>query len=79
MKRPELRQFQDRVAPKWFGEWIAQHGNMAEGRVRSLAETASIMNASGRYERQMTASEVLRIERRALLKLKVRLAPLVKS
>ncbi len=66
------RQFQDRVPPAGFMRRVA-HGNMDEFRVLSLQQVADILNSTGRGDRVLSASDVLRIERSALRKLRARL------
>lgn len=52
--------------------WVMTSGNLGPFRVRSLAETAQIMNLSGLYPRRLQAKDVLRIERQALSKIRKR-------
>ena len=49
---------------------------LSGGRVRSLAEVAQILNASGKYQRKLSPSDVLTIERQAIQKLRIRLGGL---
>ncbi len=60
------------------GDALAATGSalLAGGRVRSLAEVAQILNASGKYQRKLSPSDVLTIERGALAKIRIRLGGL---
>ena len=53
------------------------HGNLEPYRVRSLEETAEILNQSGHYPRKLKRKDVLRIENQALKKVRIRLAVLL--
>lgn len=52
------------------------HANLQAGRVISLAETAVIINASHKYDRALSASDVQRIESSALKKIRARMGRL---
>ena len=60
------------------GDTLAASGTalLSGGRVRSLAEVAQILNASGKYQRKLSPSNVLAIERAALRKIRIRLGGL---
>lgn len=70
--RTSTAQFHDRTPPRSFLETVA-HGNLETFRVRSLQQVADILNLTGRGDRTLSASDVKRIEEKALRKLRVRL------
>ena len=43
-----------------------------QGIPLTLNETAMILNASGKYQRKLSPSDVLAIERRAMVKVRIR-------
>lgn len=64
--------FADRVPPPEFHRYVAG-ARIASGRVMSLERVAAIMNDSQRYERSFSASDIARIEKSALQKIRRRL------